>query len=155
MLGGCIYVPWLERPANAKDTDFRPILENRSENQIRVGKSDRASVAALLGEPPLISEDGGSFGYTFTAVSGIRIFLPLFFAPMPADAHVYLLRLNFGRDDVLLDYTIQRADQRINDSFICRTAADAHGAIEQLNNSRPKLLYVSDVALRLGATTQP
>ncbi len=149
-----MYIPWWERPeSGCRSIDFRPLI--KSDGPLGVGKADRVLVAAYLGEPPLMPADGSAFGYTFNAVSGIRIFLPLFFLPMAADAHVYLLRVEFGSDGRVARYKVDQWVHPINDRFICVTGAQTASGVKQLNTVEPKLLYIHDLAAQMGPTTRP
>ncbi len=154
---GCIEVPFWEGSTEWHGPrDFRPLVgSSQSDKPIRPGAASRHGVEALLGTPPLVSDDGAAIGYTLGTVSGLRIFPPLFFLPADAEAHAYVLRLCFGPDGRLSRYTLYRKDREINNGLICYTGLPNGEAVAELNSTGPRLYPTGDVSRRAVPATRP
>lgn len=106
---GCIYLPVPEHRVSQKEFDFRGILGPAgSKKPVRPGVT-WASIEQILGPAPFASEDGQSRGYTLETVRAVW-FYPLCLGAGDATYRDYLLRLDFDRDQVLVNWRLTHAD---------------------------------------------
>jgi outer membrane protein assembly factor BamE (lipoprotein component of BamABCDE complex) len=114
--GGCVMIPTFES-AQGKP-DVRRLVGNASSAKpIRPGAT-REHVAALLGRPQSLSDDGRVADYVHVMTRGYAIILPpLYPAAGPITYRMYYLRLAFDAGNVLEQYELRRDRQSSDAGF--------------------------------------
>jgi hypothetical protein len=145
-LVGCFYVPTFEHPTEKNQKNFWKFVGTGQNIQIRPGVIDRQAVLALLGPGPLASSDGRSIGYIYQVQHGAWVY-PLCFGTVPANNKVYILRLDFGDDDMLKQFKTA-AEETGNGPLSDDLSYPIAAAVNDLSEPNSPLLWHGTVPVK-------